>query len=166
MISDYRHFGDRVDFLAVDLSDTQTGLDSVMDNYKIPFTVVRTNPQGAGEAAAASASATATPALPIYIKGMTPEQFPRMIGYLAAPPMGTEMLKDINAYCTAHSNADCVQYAQAHGVVFGAPPSNTDAHALPHLFVIDAQGIVRSDIGGFKVGRDDVPFELAKLGIR
>ncbi|HTV91799.1 MAG TPA: hypothetical protein VMG98_03695 [Verrucomicrobiae bacterium] len=170
VIGDYRHFGDRVDFLAVDFLDTQAGLESVTNNFNVPFAVVRAMPQGTDDGQTASAGATTAPPssapLPIYIKGMTPEQFPRMVGFLAAAPMGSDAIKEINSYCSAHSAMECTQYAEAHGVVFGAAPSDTGAPALPHLFVIDADGIVRSDVGGFKVGRDDIPFELAKIGIR
>jgi hypothetical protein len=44
--------------------------------------------------------------------------------------------------------------------------SSTTSVSLPHLFVVDAHGIVRADVAGYETDENAIARELGKLGIK
>jgi len=178
VLADYQRFKARADFVGVDYLDRPAAGDAMIAKFRIPFPVVKSDPDDAvGPGADANESA---PATTIRLAGVTPATLPAVIGVMRGKVSATVQatLDDVAAYCSAHTNDACVEYAAAHHVEFSAAgvpspgpasasgtTSVTSSVTLPHLFVVDAAGIVRGAVGGYDPDVDPIVEELTKVGI-
>ncbi len=177
VIKDYTRFKDRVNFIGVDYLDNSQAGAAMIAKYQIPFPVFALH---ANADAPPPVNPDETPrSFSLHLQGLPPSQLSRIIPGLAKqlPAEDVAILKDVANACAHLDDASCRSYALSKGVDFGSPRSAPPATSprpsaststyltLPHLFVIDAGGIVRSNIEGYTRGSDDIARELAKLGI-
>jgi thiol-disulfide isomerase/thioredoxin len=178
VLADYKRFKDRADFVGVDYLDNPAAGDKVIAKFGIPFPVLRSH---ADEGAPSPADpAEKIPTGTIRLTGVTPGMLPAVVTSLDGKVSDTVLakLKDLAAYCKDQTDARCLDYAVAHGVEMSgkavAVPASAPAEgnssktsvSLPHLFVVDAQGIVRADVAGYDTGENAIARELGKLGIK
>ncbi len=178
LLRDYDRFKDRVNFIGIDYLDSSVAGGAMVNRYQLPFTVFSSHPNA--DAPPPIHEGEQPKGFSMHLNGMPPSQLPRIIPGLAKqlPPEDVAILKDVANACSHLDDASCRSYALAHGVDFGPAPSGSPSArpaatagtenylTLPHLFVIDAHGIVRADVEGYTRGRDDIAGELSKLGIR
>lgn len=177
VVSDYSRFKDRVDFLGVDYLDNPKAGEALIKKYRIAFPVVQL---GMNENAAPPADPNSLPSGDwIRLTGMTPQMLPAALPQLEAQlPAVRPRLDALAAFCKTHTAAQCVAYGKAHNVLLSgastsvsrkeqaSTPSSHHDLALPHLFVIDANGVVRSEVTGYDSGVNAIAAQLAKLGIK
>lgn len=175
---DYERFKDRVNFIGLDYLDSAVAGSAMVNKYQLPFTVFSSHPNA--DAPPAVREGEQPKGFLLHLNGMPPSQLPSIIPGLAKqlPPEDVAILKDVANACAHLDDASCRSYALAHGIDFGPAPSGSPSArpaataaaetylTLPHLFVIDAHGIVRADVEGYTRAQDDIARELGKLGIR
>ena len=176
VVQAYERFKDRADFLGVDYLDNPSAGEAVVTKYHIPFPVVQLYPNA--EAPPPVDPNASEPNDSIHIAGVPPEALLQLLPQMAksgTDPATIAKLKDIGTYCASASASACTTYATARGVSFTAANAVNVTHAvnappktvgLPHLYVIDANDIVRADVAGYNSGEDAIVTALAKLGIR
>ncbi len=182
-LADYAKLKDRVDFLGVDYLDAPQAGAALVQRYHIPFPVVYARPQASvpqPERPGAS-NADGADTVSIVLNGVTPAMLPVVVPKILPHllPDGAATLRDVAAYCAQHDATTCVHYAASKHVVLASavlsatpmpvatqePASSHEPIALPHLFIVDAAGIVRFAETGYNSGDDTLIDDLAKLGI-
>jgi thiol-disulfide isomerase/thioredoxin len=179
VIRDYTRFKDRVTFIGIDYLDNAKAGAAMVQRYHVPFDVFLA--QEYADAPPPIQPGATPSGFSLHLNGMPPSMLARIIPGLEKqlPPEDITILKNVANACAHLDDASCRSYALGHGVDFGPPPSvspmpapsvrsspgSQDLLSLPHLFVIDAQGIVRADIDGYTPGDDAIARELSKLGI-
>jgi thiol-disulfide isomerase/thioredoxin len=177
VIRDYSRFKDRVNFIGVDYLDSANAGSAFLAKYAIPFQVFSSH-ENADAPPPVEPNATPS-ALSLHVGGLPLSRLYAIIPSLAnqLPASSLAKLTDVANACKTLSDASCRAYASAHGVDLGTTPSAspttthtadnvTDYLTLPHLFVIDAHGIVRADQDGYTERDDPIARALGNLGIR
>ena len=184
VVADYQRFKSRIDFLGVDYLDNPSAGQALVKKFGIPFPVVSDRPSNNAPAAVQPNAPDSH--LTIHLNGITPAMLPAMVAQSGdkLPAFIRPILSKVAAYCTGHTDAQCLAYASAHHVVLSpvgtvvphatsapnavASPSGQTTSAflaLPHTFVIDGHGIVRADITGYNSSKDPIAEQLRTLGI-
>ena len=178
VVADYQRFKGRVDFLGVDYEDNPIAGRALVKKYGIPFPVV--SGRTWNNAPPPVKPNAPDPNITIHLNGITPAMLPAMVAQSGdkLPAFVRPILSKVAAYCTGHTDAQCLAYASAHHVVLSpvgaasphatASPSGQTTSAflaLPHTFVIDGHGIVRADITGYYSSKNPIAEQLRKLGI-
>jgi thiol-disulfide isomerase/thioredoxin len=182
VLSDYRRFKDRVNFIGVDYLDNAEAGSAMVTKYHIPFRVVTSHENA--DAPPPAQPGAMPHAIVLHVGALPLSKLSAILPSLATqmPASQVATLTGVANACETLSDASCRAYALAHGVDLGLPsgvsPAASETPApvaktspedyllLPHLFVIDAQGIVRADEDGYTVGDDQIARALGKLGIR
>lgn len=178
LMRDYARFKDRVTFIGVDYLDSPKAGQATVEKYHIPFQVVM-DEERANLPPADTTTHTVHEVENLRLTGVTPSMLRTMKPFSGLTPTLAAKLQDVVRYCRIHSDSECTQYGSARGIFIGSatasplpessPSASTRAAdgllSLPHLFVIDAQGIVRAEVTGYTTGRDDIRASLAKIGI-
>jgi thiol-disulfide isomerase/thioredoxin len=179
VLRDYNRFKGRVQFIGIDYLDNAEAGAAMVQHYRVPFGVFSAQED---TDAPPPVRPGATPSgFSLHLNGMPPSMLARIIPGLEKqlPPEDITILKDVANACAHLDDASCRSYALARGVDFGPAANGSPMPAprvqstsgsqallsLPHLFIIDARGIVRADIEGYTRGQDDIARELNKLGI-
>ncbi|HTZ55880.1 MAG TPA: TlpA disulfide reductase family protein [Candidatus Acidoferrum sp.] len=178
LLRDYDRFKDRVNFIGLDYLDSSVAGGAMVNKYQLPFTVFSSHPNA--DAPPPAQEGEQPKRFSLHLQGMPPSGLAQIIPGLEKqlPPEDIAIVKDVANACSHLDDASCRAYALAHGIDFGPAPNGMPSPraaetagtenylTLPHLFVIDARGIVRADIEGYTRGQDDIARELSKLGIR
>jgi thiol-disulfide isomerase/thioredoxin len=182
VIADYGRYKYRVDFLGVDYLDTTAAGEQFVSKYGVRFPVVQSHPSATQPTPAMLTDPAAKNV--IKLDGVTPANLARLLPMLEArlPAPIVARIQELASYCSTHSSADCTDFGSAHDIMLSGATrpvsstsstvtssssstssSTTTSLGLPHLFILDGQGVVHSDIDGYDADKDDIASELAKL---
>lgn len=178
VLRDYQRFKDRVNFIGVDYLDNAEAGAAMVAKYDLPFPIFASHANA--DAPPPATAGENAQKFSMHAEGMPPSLLAKNIPVLAKqlPAEDVKILQDVANACEHLDDASCRAYALARGVDFGPAPSGSPTAkpaatagtqsylTLPHLFIVDAHGIVRADVDGYTRGQDDIARELSKLGIR
>lgn len=175
VLADYAKYKHRVTFLGIDYGDNRTAGDAMIAKYGISFPVERSEPNM--DAPSPARGDEPLDHSSTVIHGLTPKTLPIVLPLLKTkiPSAMYANLEEIAGRCRDLSEANCITYAKVHHVVLNtsasvnglssAPTTSEESFVLPHLFIIDANGVLRSSIQGYEPGKDAIKSELAKLNV-
>jgi thiol-disulfide isomerase/thioredoxin len=167
VLADYRRFKNRVDFLGVNYVDSREDAADTATNYYIPFPVVRTYRSPYGSIDRSPDEDFPAGSIHFY-EGVSWLNLTGMLAELEREPLAPAVmarLENVRAFCNSHADAQCIAYAAARDVEFPTAEGAIQ-NDLPRLFLVDAEGIVRADVGGYKATGSAIAAALLRLGIK